>query len=135
ERLDSEPMGLNFYVHPLDRDKVSASGKSITDVVEDATADWKTLASDPGRVATIRVDPQDPTPPQALVDGENWTFDPCNALGARRPRGNINRGRLTIMSESAAFRHGRASAEDARPTEERAPRESTYPGERDAAAE
>jgi hypothetical protein len=104
ESLAAHPIELGFYLHVLSASVVPENARSICDVVEDATLDWRALGAEKVRVATIRIGPQDPTTPSQLAVAEEWDFNPWNALKLHRPLGSLNRARLSIYSASQAFR-------------------------------
>jgi hypothetical protein len=93
------PIELDLYVHPVSLSRWAPAITTLTNIIEDASADWNVLSPPKIHVATISFDPkQDPDPntPRA----EHWAFNPWNALEAHRPLGNMNRGRLRIMDDS-----------------------------------
>jgi hypothetical protein len=99
-----EPMQLRLYVHAVEIARWASSPGTLIDAVEDATTDWNDLGAEKVHVATVTFEPQDPTREDAMQGGEVWAFNPWNALKAHRPVGSINRGRLSIMRDSAKLR-------------------------------
>jgi hypothetical protein len=104
ESLGERPIELGFYLHVLSTSVVPDTNRSICDVVEDATLDWKALGAEKVRVATIRIGPQDPTEATRLLRAEEWQFNPWHALAVHRPLGSLNRARRTIYRDSALSR-------------------------------
>ena len=109
ESLKDRPIELGFYFHALSTSVVPGNGRSIRDVVEDATLDWKALGAEKVRVATIRIGPQDPTSFAQLLRAEEWEFNPWYALDVHRPLGSLNRARLSIYPASQTLRRKRGS--------------------------
>jgi hypothetical protein len=106
DSLEAQPIELGFYLHVLAKNVVPAGKRSISDVVEDATLDWKALGAEKVRAATIRIGPQDPTGQTELFQAEDWEFNPWHALAVHRPLGSLNRARLSIYPASVQFRKG-----------------------------
>jgi hypothetical protein len=104
ESLTERPIELGFYLHVLSSSVVPDASRSIRDVVEVATLDWKKFGAEKVRVATIRIGPQDPTSLARHLRAEDWEFNPWHALKVHRPLGSLNRARLTVYRQSAAAR-------------------------------
>jgi len=104
ESLKERPIELGFYLHVLSTSVVPDGSRSISDVVEDASLDWKALGAEKVRVATIRIGPQDPTEAARFLRAEEWQFNPWHALAVHRPLGSLNRARLAIYRDSARAR-------------------------------
>jgi hypothetical protein len=111
DSLEAQPIELGFYLHVLSASVMPSGMRSISDVVEDATLDWKALGAEKVRAATIRIGPQDPTTQARLFQAEDWEFNPWHALQAHRPLGSLNRARLSVYRASADFRKGRQRRE------------------------
>ncbi|HET6338847.1 MAG TPA: hypothetical protein VFG30_36765 [Polyangiales bacterium] len=77
---------------------------SVPPSVEDARADWKPDQSTIVPVATIEIERQDFSTPQATKLAENVEFTPWHTLRTHRPLGSLGRARLAVYRESAEHR-------------------------------
>ncbi len=105
DSLRLDPIELDFYLHVLPSCGMVKGGRSIQDVVEDATLDWDALGARKVHVATISIGAQDPTTEEQRAAAEAWTFNPWNALRDHRPLGSLNRARLLVYRASQIFRN------------------------------
>ena len=70
--------------------------------VEDPTVEW---TSDPIRLATLTIHPQQFDTPERAVFFENLSYNPWNSLPEHRPLGGVNRGRKVAYADSSELRH------------------------------
>lgn len=109
QRLCEGDVRLRFFVHVLS-DRTRPKGKSLSDIVENATLDWRRLKAEKIHVADVEIRRQDPTTAERMQEAEQLQFSPWNALEEHRPLGNLNRARWFAYPESQRFRTARPVA-------------------------
>ena len=103
ESLRDRPIILEFHVHVFQNRRPSG-GRSLIDLVEDATLNWDKLGAEKVHVANVVIGPQDPTSLERMQLAELARFNPWNALRQHRPVGSLNRARLAAYRASQRYR-------------------------------
>lgn len=97
--LQSQEAVFDFKLH-LQTDPVAMP-------VEDVSVEWEESASNPVKVATLRIPPQNVDGSGELAtECESMSFNPWHALAEHRPMGGMNRLRGVVYQASVARRAG-----------------------------
>jgi hypothetical protein len=112
--LRRQPIELKLYLHVLSGSVVPRGFRSLADIVEDATLDWRRLGAEKVHAATIRIGAQDPASTERMTQAEHIRFNPWNALAEHRPLGSLNRARLSAYRASQRYRSVELPSQQAR---------------------
>jgi hypothetical protein len=103
---NNESICFNFYVQPLDAQKMQLDGKkySQSEWVENATLDWDAAGVEPYHVATLNIEQGSLLSDAECDDPKNAIDVSTHSLAEHAPLGRINRARTLVEAQSKMLR-------------------------------